>query len=60
VDQMPVIREAVFGRVLAHGGDADAVGKGERTKLEGSKQRMTHIVLDVPKGLRMQWENGSG
>ena len=29
---MPVIREAVFGRVLAHGGDADAVGKGERTK----------------------------
>ena len=39
MDQMPVVGEAVVGGVLAHGRDADAVGKGDGTKLQSEKKR---------------------
>ena len=46
VDQVPVVGKAILRGVLAHGRDADAVGKRDRTKLEGRKKRMGHNQLD--------------
>jgi len=53
VDQMPVGGEAVYRGVLAHGGDADAIGEFKGAELEGGKKRMGHGLLDVRDGLRM-------
>jgi len=42
VDEVPVIGEAVLRRVLAHGRNADAIGKGDGAKLKWRKKRKTH------------------
>jgi len=42
VDHVPVVGETVVGGVLAHRGDADAVGECDRTKLERREERMAH------------------
>jgi hypothetical protein len=34
MDEMPVVGESVLRRILAHGRDADAIGKGDGTKLK--------------------------
>ncbi len=38
MDEMPVLGQAVPGGVLAHGGDADAVGKGEAADSQGFEE----------------------
>ena len=54
VNQVPVTGEAVLGGVLAHGGNADAIGKGDRTQLERRKKRMAHerSAEKMKRGLR--------
>ncbi len=50
VDQVPVIRKAVYGGVFAHGGDGDAVWESEAAKLERGEEVVRwlgHIPLDV-------------
>ena len=51
--EMPVRRETVLRRVLAHGRYADAIGKDDRTKLKGRKKRMAHCPLDDQMRLGM-------
>ena len=45
VDHMPVVCKTIDGRVLAHGRDTNAVGKGDRTELKWRKERMAHDEL---------------
>jgi hypothetical protein len=54
VDAMPIGGEAVLRGVLAHGRNADAVGKGDGTELKGGKERMTYKLMDDWVGLGMQ------
>jgi hypothetical protein len=54
MDKMPIGGEAVLRGVLAHGRDADAVGKDYGAKLKGGKERMAHGILDEREGLGMQ------
>jgi hypothetical protein len=42
VNHVPVVGEAILRGVLAHGRDSDAIGEGDRTKLEWRKKRMAH------------------
>jgi hypothetical protein len=42
VDEVPIGGKAVLRRVLAHGGDADAIGEGDRAQLKGGKEGMAH------------------
>jgi len=54
VDEMPVGGEAIFRRVLAHGGNADAIGELEGAELEGREEGVAHGWLDVGIGLRVR------
>jgi hypothetical protein len=47
VNKMPLAGKAVHGGVLAHGRDADAVGKADRTELQRRKKRMAHALMDA-------------
>jgi len=62
MNEMPIGGEAIVGRVLAHRGDADAVGKGDRSKLKGRKERMAHacVGLYVVLGLHFNGCAGDG
>ena len=42
MNHVPVAGEAVVCRVLAHGRDTDAVGKGDRTELKRRKEGLAH------------------
>jgi len=42
MNKMPVGGEAVFTGVLAHGRNADAIGKSDRPELEGREKRRSH------------------
>ena len=57
VDHVPVVGEAVFCGVLAHGRDADAVGEGDGPKLKRRKKRMAHGCAEARKMNmgRKQW-----
>jgi hypothetical protein len=63
VDEVPIVGESILGGVLAHGGDADAVGEGDRTELKRRKKRMAHDGLCLEKELDFkemmkEWEKG--
>jgi len=45
VDQVEVGKEAIFGRVHAHGGDNDAVGQGQVLDGEGLKQQGNPVCI---------------
>jgi len=47
VHEVPVGGEAVFRGVLAHGGDADAIGELEGAEFQDREKRMSHDWLDV-------------
>ena len=49
VDEVPVVREAVLGRVLAHRRDADPVREGDGAEAEGAEERHRRIVRE-PRG----------
>jgi hypothetical protein len=42
MDEVPIGGDTVVRGVLAHGGDADAVGKADRAELKRGKKRMAH------------------
>jgi len=54
MDEVPVVGESVLRRILAHGRDANAIGKVDGTKLKWGKKRKTHKGLDERMGLEMQ------
>jgi hypothetical protein len=47
MNQMPVIRQAVLGRILAHGRNADAVAKRDTLQGEWLKQ-VWHVWANQP------------
>jgi len=58
VDEMPVVSVAIYGTVLAHGRDDDAVGEGEaalRERCEEAVGRGGHGRLDVVEEVKALW-----
>src|SRR6187402_2038205 len=48
MNQVPGMREAVAGDVLAHGRDDDAIGQGQATQRQRSEKRAHRDSLDYP------------
>jgi hypothetical protein len=56
MDEVPISGEAIPRGVLAHGRNSDAIGKADRTKLEGGKKRNLHFLMDAGERREIQGE----
>jgi len=57
VDEVPVVGVAVYGTVLAHGRDDDAVGEGDAALRERGEEGGGHEGLDGVRGVEgAEWE----